>query len=1576
MSFDGRIIQSPLGPHSVTLRARHPEVLLESLDEARTKANDDHPTFGRISSDGQWSWMAQGNVLEVSSNESPSKRVSAWRFLSHLEGSHPIVIRDVREFNSDENRICLCVAVQLDSHSIICLFDPVRGRVVKAVRCPYVVNSIEPVADFRRDFNCRPLLHPVLQFFVGVVAVGTDCGRILLVDLRLDDNIEMYWETRPSNMEQLRRFQDGESARSQSILQGNHLYLELGGDYHRQGHFHFTQPNGSVIKLVSEEDAGVTSMKFVPRINCLVVGFKFGAVQLWNLAEVDLICGICDDREDVPVVQIAFQEPEEDPKHFCYLWIARSSLNTSHFHSDLPSTLCMYHLMFSSKRDVEDFGVIYQHLKSVAPRFLYPLCRNPLAPDHFTAGGSKIISCYCLGEEDLLVQDLDKSDSQEDNKIGRVGNLMVCAWESLKMVEGEERHVSILGLFDLDRWYDCQMPHDLQISSGSPEGGSPFFTFYSLSDVVSSAEGDFLLDFSVDSSSVSWFSVPQGQVPDAVMSMPSAIQLDALALSELAIVEVKILGIQEKALVELSRLGPSVLANPSDMFNLLQLSQILPHSHPTEPSQERSCKTLLTVALEHGLLSFLISSAEALSSADVSVGGFGLSAFLEWTVETAYALKVDCDDSCLCLFDGNWKTVSETKKKWIHYAAQFKRLQLVFQSLLQQTRPTTEQGKRELEVRLNEATLVQERLETILWLVGADYLPEQPRSRPLNGGGVFQLPYQRLQNFHSDLRKDRGDLLTMVDHIVAEMGAEKIAQLWGRDFSGSGSYPPPNLYAFLNVFFIDSSSRLARISLIYYFLLDLDSQPSDLSRRPLAKQYASVFSIDEQTQKTVEGLWFIDHGQFDPGIAFLCSVRVPLFPWIPSSVLRIALQEDQPAWALHYLLNVIQPSPAKLDDLQLYLSVFLANGRVDDAFLRLRSSPDERLFNHFIDGCLSKKLGNELLQLPYTAHEESCVVSRLQESAHPLAAEFLLMYYLSRCRYAEAVRLNGELNANAMARGLSREESERAVVRNQIMTAYERVLPETQKMIVNLTKQRPVQSKDEYPKPLSVKALPVSDADRIWSKSTFLVMVSEKIEEARRCQAPPQPTATPSRSTRSIASLPFIGTPLSTRPTPRASVLTPLLSSCQDDDDDDIADEQIELVESSHNPLPVRSSVPKTPPTWSSGLSALKAKVMNRSAVAKAWTPSSLLYSTPLHREPLLEESTQLSLLLATPQSILKPGRSTLMSSRKKQLSFAPSPPPSLESESFPTSRRIRFTPLSSGAEVVTEESKGGVDSSDGEITLNFSRPAAASQQRADDATTSPSERLAKLKELKEQVTRRLDDVRLSPARVVSVSPPTSAASPSQDDDSFVSAQSELEIALKEENFTSITPPPSPRSRFIKEDVQKEKPATVPTPTGPSLVSFSSPGLPLRPVSSLVVSPTRYTFSPPTILASTTAQPPPLPEEKEEPIEFYFSPPLTRSGSRRRTFQYQKSEELLPPPSEPAASVIEPATPVRRSRRIQERADSPFYKDDVVLFASTGRRRGRGGHSGLRKGRAGQPTMDPVEAGKRLRAKLLRQRKT
>ena len=59
---------------------------------------------------------------------------------------------------------------------------------------------------------------------------------------------------------------------------------------------------------------------------------------------------------------------------------------------------------------------------------------------------------------------------------------------------------------------------------------------------------------------------------------------------------------------------------------------------------------------------------------------------------------------------------------------------------------------------------------------------------------------------------------------------------------------------------------------------------------------------------------------------------------------------------------------------------------------------------------------DKLLQLPLEEDEEKHLVEYLQTSQEPHSGELLVMYYLQRSRYIEAIRANSKLKHSIMVR--------------------------------------------------------------------------------------------------------------------------------------------------------------------------------------------------------------------------------------------------------------------------------------------------------------------------------------------------------------------------------------------------------------------------------------------------------------------------------------------------------------------------------------------------------------------------------
>jgi hypothetical protein len=340
---------------------------------------------------------------------------------------------------------------------------------------------------------------------------------------------------------------------------------------------------------------------------------------------------------------------------------------------------------------------------------------------------------------------------------------------------------------------------------------------YSLSSVQAACEPDQLIDVHVNPSSVAWFTYVGDHVPEEMLT-PSAINLDAVCLSETGTVRLGIHGIQQRVLGELNRLGPSVLSNPSNVFSQCLTSGLFPKTADKSKFQDRQfqCESLLSVSLENSQLSFLMSCVETLSSADFIQGGYGLRHFLHWCVQKVHDIKTLSDKTCTSLFNGRSLAIDEKLEGLLcYYSTQFEHLKFLLQSLCFHSAPTTQQGLRDLQSQLNAITMVKQRFDTIMWLISVKLLPELSEER-LPSENVFQYQYRRLCKLFDELRESLSSTnCLLIDHLVSQLGASEVKRVWGTDFNGTGYYPPPSLYALLNIYCISSAPHSLKLSIVW-----------------------------------------------------------------------------------------------------------------------------------------------------------------------------------------------------------------------------------------------------------------------------------------------------------------------------------------------------------------------------------------------------------------------------------------------------------------------------------------------------------------------------------------------------------------------------------------------------------------------------------------------------------------------------------------------------------------------------------------------------------------------------------------
>ncbi|KAL3318433.1 Protein ELYS [Cichlidogyrus casuarinus] len=219
----------------------------------------------------------------------------------------------------------------------------------------------------------------------------------------------------------------------------------------------------------------------VHRFPHVLLGFEFGGWQLWSLQlpEADPVCPslIYSGRHfprGAPVTSAAFMEPSDDPRSFCYLWITwgvplpemKAYLETiSAFgqKKSLCGSACLHQMAFMYRCQETDpvtnqFIQHYQDLIGICDRLvtypqLNPFLRTILHPPahkevDFDAVFAK--DCTQVDEESLmrLNYGIIKTQSLLQNR------LVALIWPQENLFK--------ISLFDLDQWYNAQMPFNIK----------------------------------------------------------------------------------------------------------------------------------------------------------------------------------------------------------------------------------------------------------------------------------------------------------------------------------------------------------------------------------------------------------------------------------------------------------------------------------------------------------------------------------------------------------------------------------------------------------------------------------------------------------------------------------------------------------------------------------------------------------------------------------------------------------------------------------------------------------------------------------------------------------------------------------------------------------------------------------------------------------------------------------------------------------------------------------------------------------------------------------------------------------
>ncbi|XP_073401223.1 protein ELYS isoform X2 [Dendrobates tinctorius] len=1012
-------------------------------------------------------WLACGPQLEVT-NSVTGERLSAYCFSTVTE--RPPTVVAVKEFSWQKKTGLLVGLVEAEG-SILCLYDVGISKVVKAVVLPSSVTAVEPLVNDGGASASTQHLHQSLRWFFGVAAVVTDVGHVLLIDLCLDDISCSQDELEASDLEVISGIPaEIPKLREAANRERRHLCLQL------------LAPSGTM----------VTTVAYISRTNHLAVGFSDGYLSLWNMKTLRREYHVQIEGGRVPVFSVTFQEPENDPRNCCYLW----AVQTSQSGRDLSFHLLQ--LAFGDRKCLPSGQIMYENLEYCEERYNLDLSANTL----FLRGQTnsmKLLGCQTIekfhahSEREDSLHDVTSPDT----------SVSIFSWQV--NTYGQNKPSIYMGVFDINRWYQAQMPDSLR--PGQFLRNCSYFAFWSLEALTNMTE-DTIFDVLVHERSLSR-GVPPAYPPPEQFYFPGTYNFDATCLLNSGVIHITCTGFQKETLHYLKNTGSSLNEEIPDGYNRCLvaglLSPRLADVQPNSLTHEEQLQAVLSAAIETSSISLLTRCIKQWIEEEQPRSAPNLRFVLEWTWDKVVLTKTNFDRICAPLFDGSCNFIdSQTLQSLQHCQLRLSNLKMVLNCFRKEAKELTKQGLVDLTNKLSVTKLLSQYASVVLWFCRCGLLPDNP-------DGAMQLTrpyynYQLIQHYYTERRRKLEHLsrgkwnasTLMIDNMISKLG-ERVEHLWKRDEGGSGKYPPATLHALLDLYLLEDTDEIHKHTITVYFLLDVMYSFPDKPESSI-DSFPTAFSVPCGLIKLIQGFWLLDHNDYQNSVdCLLHPAASNVMTWQHNLIIETLMCQGDHRQALRYI-QVMKPPISNSAEVKLHMTVFLSNRHIFEArnLQRLHSSQlnVEELLKHMYETCQEMGLMEDLLKLTFTDSEQDYLHAYLRTNGGIQNQEILLVHHLQRANYIPALQLNQSLN-NYHLNDFDRRQRERAAARKSILDQYSKILPSVQQTLAS-DRARPCPSivwkKVTRPKPLStvVKQAPTGS---VITEANFIRNVLMKIKE-------------------------------------------------------------------------------------------------------------------------------------------------------------------------------------------------------------------------------------------------------------------------------------------------------------------------------------------------------------------------------------------------------------------------------------------------------------------------------------------------
>ncbi|KAJ8274797.1 hypothetical protein COCON_G00094220 [Conger conger] len=1058
-----------LAAHVTSSLLPFPEVTMDALGEDEIRL--DSVLHGKFATGKSGlAWLACGPHLEVI-QATTGERFSAYRF-SGVNENAPNVLA-VHDFYWLK-RLGLLVALEESAGSILCLYDLSISRVVKAVVIPGRITAIEPLVSYGGASTSTQHLHQSLRWFFGVVAVITDVGHVLLVDLCLDDPSCSQSELEASDLEVVNKSPaEIPHIRERVTQQGRHLCLQL------------CSPTGT----------SATALQYVTRTNQLAVGFSNGYLQLWNMKTLKKEYHSQLEGGKVPVYAFTFQEPENDPRNCCYLWAVQS---TQDHEADVVS-LHLLQLAFGERKCLALGKILYEGLEYCEERYSQDLNVTTF-PSRAQATHTRLLDCQTI---EKFRHHPDRDDSMNEGASPDT-SVSIFSWQVKSY--GQGRPTTYVGLFDINRWYHAQMPDSLR--AGESLHNCPYMAVWSLDAVVELTSPCSLLDIAVHERTLSRGLPYTCPLPEQFFN-PTTYNFDATCLLNSGIIHVTCSGYQKETLRFLKKSAPSLSQTIPDGYSRCLMSGLFsPHLVDVQPnvlSQEEQLDAILSTAVETSSLGLITGCIKQWLSEEQPGSAVNLRYILEWAWNKVVLAKEQLDGICAPLFDCSSNfTDPQTLQLLQHSQRLLGNLSAIFHCLLNEAHQLTQKGLVGLINKNVVSSLISQYAQVVLWFCRTGLLPEGSDDDVLQISRPFY-NYPVIKNYYTGRREElqrlsRGKWCSdclIIDGLVGQY-AGCLGDLWKRDEGGTGQYPPPTLHALLDMHLLENMEQSAKHAVVIYLLLDVMYSLPNKSGTSI-ESFPTAFAIPIGLVKLVQGLWLLDHHDHENSVELLLhpATSRSLWAWQHGRVLQALMCQGQHAIALRYL-HAMSPRISSTCPVLLCLSVLLHNRCIVEAWTLLRQHSNklnmEELLTFLYETCLELGLMEEVLKLPLGLAEQDCLERFLQGSGGLQNRELLMVHYLQQANYVPALQLNQSLKKNLN----DPKYKERSNTRNSILDQYGKVLPRVQRKLAT-ERVKPYHHSSnihkEVSRPQPLSTLPKRSAADVLTRASFLSNVLTKIGE-------------------------------------------------------------------------------------------------------------------------------------------------------------------------------------------------------------------------------------------------------------------------------------------------------------------------------------------------------------------------------------------------------------------------------------------------------------------------------------------------